>query len=96
MRVEDISVNLESEAVVVSLGGEVFTIPAASLKARRGTFVCRKAGVVEGGLADAKFDFNRCSFTLSIKKVDLVLPDGAADFGIAFRDFGEIVPGALR
>ena len=88
------TVNMVSEDLVVTLGTQTFTIPANKLKAGEGKFTCSKAEVTGGGLAAANFDFNKCSFTLTIKNVDIT-SSGDANFGIEFADFSESVPVVL-
>jgi sugar lactone lactonase YvrE len=78
--------NRTSEDLVVTLGTQTFTIPANNLKAGKGKFTCSKANVNEGGIATATFDFNKCTFTLTIKNVDIT-SSGTENFDIAFAGF---------
>ena len=93
--VEDPNVNMAdriSEDLVVTLGAQQFTIPANKLKAGKGTFSCSKANVTEvgGGIATATFNFNTCSFILTIKNTANITATGTVDFGVAFADFNEV------
>jgi len=83
--------NWTTEDLVITLGTQ-FTIPAGSLKAGKGKFTCSKAEVTEagGGTADATFNFNMCSFTLTIKKMETAAGSGIVDFGVAFAGFNEV------
>jgi|GEM_PF-6243242 len=79
-----------SEDLVVTLDTQLFTIPKSALKAGKGKFTCSKAEVTGGGVAAASFDFNKCSFTLTIKNANIPVISGTVDFGAAFADYNEV------
>jgi hypothetical protein len=89
--VEDTSVALENEAVTITLGTQTFTIPKGSFQSKKNTFTCRNVEIVEGGIVSAKFDFIKCSFTITIKKAVIQSKSGTVNFGIAFGSFNESV-----
>jgi len=96
--VEDTDANMTdriSDDLVVTLDTQQFTIPANKLKAGRGYFTCSRADVNEGGIhagtAAATFNFNLCSFILTIKKDANIPPvSGDVDFSVSFTDFNEV------
>jgi len=88
--VEDTDVNMVNEEFVVTLDSQTFTLPAGSFKAGRGKFSCSKAHVTEGGTAAGEFNFNLCSFILTIKDANIPAISGAVDFGVAFADYNEV------
>jgi len=90
--VRDMDVNMVEEEFVASLDAQTFTLPAGSFKAGKGKFTCSKAEVTEagGGTADATFNFNLCSFILTIKNTNIPVIPGDVDFGAAFADFNEV------
>jgi hypothetical protein len=87
--VEDVDVNMvdrASEGLVITLGTQTFTIPANNLKVGKGIFSCSNAKIT-GGTASATFNFNTCSFTITIKNTKIEADAGGADFGLEFGDF---------
>jgi hypothetical protein len=96
--VEDTDANMTdriSDDLVVTLDTQQFTIPANKLKAGRGYFTCSRADVNEGGIhagtAAATFNFNLCSFILTIKDANIPPPvSGDVDFSVSFADFNEV------
>ena len=90
--VEDPGVSMASRisaGLVITLDTKTFTIPAG-LKAGTGKFSCTKAVVTEdGSIATAMFNFNTCSFTLTIKNTDIATGLGDVDFGVSFTGFDE-------
>jgi hypothetical protein len=90
--VKDADVNMTdrvSEGLVITLDTQHFTIPANKLKAGKGTFSCSNVKIT-GGTAAATFNFNLCSFTLTIKNANIPVISGDVDFGAAFAGFNEI------
>jgi hypothetical protein len=88
--VEDTNMSMANrvkESLVVTLGTQTFTIPAN--KAGKGKFTCSKADVNEGGTAAADFNFNTCSFTLTIKKTNITAGSGDVDFCVAFAGYSQ-------
>ncbi len=91
--VEDTDVNMAirvSEGLVVALGTQTFTIPTNELKAGKGKFTCSKAELTDGGIAMASFDFNKCSFMLTIRNTNITASSGTVDFGVAFAGYSQI------
>ena len=89
--VRDMDVNMAEEELVAALGEQTFTLPAGSFKAGKGKFTCSKVPVAEGGTAAATFNFNLCSFTLTItKSPDITASPGVVNFGVAFADYNEV------
>jgi hypothetical protein len=91
--VEDTAVDIAnrvSEGLVVILDTQTFTIPMNELKAGKGKFTCSKAEVAEGGVAIASFDFNKCSFVLTISNTNITASSGTVDFGVAFAGYSQI------
>jgi hypothetical protein len=90
--VKDVNMSMAnriSEGLVITLGTQPFTIPANKLKAGKGTFSCSNVKIT-GGTAAATFNFNLCSFTLTIKNANIPVISGDVDFGAAFAGFNEI------
>jgi hypothetical protein len=77
-----------SEGLGITLYTQQFDIPVGSLKTGRGTFTCSNAKIT-GGTAAATFNFNLCSFTLTIRDANIPPISGAVDFGAAMADFNE-------
>jgi hypothetical protein len=96
--VEDTDVDMvdrASEDLVITLGTQHFTIPANNLKVGKGTFSCSNAKIT-GGTASATFNFNTCSFTITIKNAEIEADAGAADFGLEFYGFNFPGPTVLE
>ncbi|MFZ0034367.1 MAG: GLUG motif-containing protein [Sedimentisphaerales bacterium] len=87
--------NRVSEGLVITLGTQTFTIPADKLTAGNGKITFSKAQVTEGGIATGEFNFNLCSFILTIKNAANITASGTIDFGVKFDAFNEKVPIAL-
>ena len=84
--------NLAVQDVNIVWGGQTFTIPAGSLVAAKSgnSYKCSKTTISgEFGLATAKFDLDKCTFTISMKGADLDVASGDVTFGIDFTDFNE-------
>jgi hypothetical protein len=80
-----------SEGLTITLDSQQVDIPANKLKAGRGTFTCSNAKIAGGnGTAAATFNFNLCSFTLTIKDANIPPISSAVDFGVKFADFNEV------
>jgi hypothetical protein len=80
--------NRISAGLVVTLGTQTFTVPVDKLKPGKGKFSCTKANAAPSGTVSATFDFNRCSFTLTIKNTAITAA-GNVDFGVQFTGFDE-------
>jgi hypothetical protein len=84
--------NLAVQDVNVVWGDQTFTIPAGELVAAKtgNSYKCSKVTVSgEFGQATAKFDLDKCTFTISMKGADLDVTSGDVTFGINFTDFDE-------
>jgi len=89
-------VNLLTNPLNSTLGPQTFTIPAHSFKnPTKGKFTCSKVTLSGGETAVAIFDFNKCTFTLTIKNTSFTAAAGTADFCITFASFSECAPVAL-
>jgi hypothetical protein len=77
-----------TDDLVITLGAQTFTVPAANLKTGKGKFSCTKANAVPSGVVAATFDFNKCSFTLTIKNTEITAT-GDVIFGVKFTGFNE-------
>jgi hypothetical protein len=95
--IDNNDVNMVSQDLVITLGAQQFTIPKESLKAGKGKFTCSRARapVNEGGSADAAFNYNTCTFTLTIRKTNIDTISGKVDFGVKFAGFDEKIPVVL-
>jgi hypothetical protein len=91
--VEDTNVDMAnrvSEGLVVTLGTQTFTISTNELITGNGKFTCSKAEVTEGGIAMVSFNFNKCSFMLTIQNTNITTSSGTVDFGVAFAGYSQI------
>jgi len=90
--VDDLDVNTVSEDLVITLGAQHFTIPKDKLKAGNGKFTFSNAKVTEvgGGTATGEFNFNLCSFTLTIKNTNIPAISGTVDFGVTFAGYNQV------
>ncbi|MBE3144859.1 MAG: hypothetical protein IMZ61_13235, partial [Planctomycetes bacterium] len=82
--------NRVNEGLVVTLGAQTFTIPTNELNTGNGKFTCSNAEVTEGGIAMVSFDFNNCSFMLTIRNTNITASSGTVDFGMAFAGYSQI------
>jgi hypothetical protein len=86
-------VNLETEAVTVSWGPKIFTIPADNFvrKGTGGKYICKKFEVGDGSTINGKIDLGfKSSFSLKVKKAAQPLAStGTVTFGISFTGFSE-------
>lgn len=67
---------------------QTFTVPAPNLTPGKGNFSCTKANAAPSGVVAATFDFNKCSFTLTIKNTEITAT-GDVTFGVSFAGFDE-------
>jgi hypothetical protein len=70
----------------ITVGPQTFTIPAGSFKNTKGKFTCSKVDT-SNGIAYATFDFNKCTFTLTIKNTDFTADAGTMPFNVEFGGF---------
>jgi hypothetical protein len=81
--------NLLTNPLDITVGSQTFTIPAGNFEAGKSKFTCSKVNVTQGGIASATFDFNKCTFTLTIKNTNFTAAAGTAIFKMEFGDFSE-------
>jgi hypothetical protein len=87
--VKDINdANLVTNDFNINIDSQIFTVPAGKFKFSKGKFTCSKVDTSKG-IAAATFDFNRCTFTMTIKNTNLEADAGPADFKMEFGDFSE-------
>ena len=89
--VENAEANLVDSVFDVNLAGQSFSIPAKSFKGKNGKFTCSNVKLDGGiGIAAAAFDFNKCTFTLTIKNASIdAYPGETVKFAINFANFTE-------
>ena len=71
----------------VNVGSHKFTIPAGNFKNTKGKFTCSKVTLSGGEIAAATFDFNKNTFTLTIKNTNFIAAAGETVLGIGFDSF---------
>ena len=81
-------VSLLTNPLDITIGSQTFTIPAHNFKNTKGKFICSKVDTSKG-IAAATFDFNKCTFTLTIKNTNFAASVGNTVFGIDFASFSE-------
>jgi len=86
--VEDTDVNLANVPLSITLDSQTFTIPEGSFRAGNNIFRCSNV-IIEGGIASARFNFNKGTFRLIIKNSDITAESGTFDFGMEFDTFNE-------
>ncbi len=79
--------NLVTHILDITLGSQAFTVPMHKFKNTKGKFTCSKVELFYGGIVAATFDFNKCTFTLTIKNTSFTAAAGKTFFGIAFASF---------
>ncbi|MGA2094350.1 MAG: GLUG motif-containing protein, partial [Sedimentisphaerales bacterium] len=83
--------NMAKNPFEVVVGSQTFTVPTGSFKANKkgDKFTCSKVQVdaPQNGITTATFDFNKCTFTLTIKNTNFAADAGNEDFEITFADF---------
>jgi len=83
--------NWTTENLVITLGAQQFTIPKSNLKTGKGKFSCSNVKVTDpNATAAATFNFNLCSFTLTIKDANIPPVSGDVNFGAAFAGYNEV------
>jgi hypothetical protein len=87
--VKDTTVDMTKKEFVATLGAQTFTLPIGSFKRGKGAYSCANVKIT-GGTASATFNFNLCSFILTIKNANISPVSGNVDFGIRFADFNEV------
>ena len=90
LAVEDSSVDLTGEEVVIGWAGQTFTLPAGSFGGKgAGKYVCKKAEATEGGVVSAVIDWNHSTFKMVVKDAAIGVQSGAVEFGLVFGSFEE-------
>jgi len=91
--VQDTSVDLTATDVVISWANYQETIPAG-LITRQGTantFSYKAPKGTNSGVQSTRFDFEKCTFSLTLKNTAVQTGDLPAAFGVAFGSFNETV-----
>jgi|GEM_PF-825464 len=82
--------NMATHSFSVTVGSQTFTIPEGNFKAGKNKFTCSKVKLYDSstliGIVSATFDFNKCTFTLTIKNTKITA-SGKTVFGIDFASF---------
>jgi hypothetical protein len=81
--------NLVTNPLDITVDSNTFTIPAGKFKNTKGKFACSKVKLAGGEIAAATFDFNKCTFTLTIKNTDFAVAAGSLPFSMKFGGFSE-------
>ncbi len=90
LAVEDTSVDLSGEEVVIGWAGQTFTLPMGSFGGKgAGKYVCKKAEATEGGAVSAVIDWGYSTFKIVVKGAAIGVQSGAAEYSLAFGSFGE-------
>ena len=94
----DTSVDIAEEDVVVIWGDYSVTLPADNMFRIREkeVFKYKKPKGSDSSVAVAKFDLEKCTFKIVIKKADIGPQNNPVDFNIQFADFDEPVTLQLR
>ncbi len=79
--------NMATHLFYVTVGSQTFTVPIGKFKYTKGKFTCSKVTLSGGEIATATFDFNKCTFTLTIKNTSFTTDAGETVFGIDFASY---------
>jgi hypothetical protein len=79
-------VSLLTNPLNIAVGSQTFTIPAGNFKNTKDKFTCSKVNT-GNGIAAVTFDFNKDTFTLTIKNTSFAAAAGDTVFGITFASF---------
>jgi hypothetical protein len=83
--------DMATHSFSVTVGPQTFTIPEGGFKAGKNKFTCSKVKLYDSsnliGIASATFDFNKCTFTLTIKNTKFAVAAGETVLGIDFASF---------
>jgi len=91
------SCNLTGEAVTLTFGSQNITIPANSFtkKGDANKYCCKNVNIYQGGtviaVVNATFDFDKCSFIITVKKTMIDSTSGTVNFEIKFCEYDEMV-----
>jgi hypothetical protein len=91
--VEDTSVNIALEDVLVRWGDYEIILPAHNLYQQEGkkTFKYKKPKSSDSSVSAAVFDLEKCTFKIIIKNADIGDQGNAVNFGLKFGSFNETV-----
>lgn len=83
--------NMVTNPLDVAVGSQTFTISTGKFKANKkgDKFSCSKVLLPDGEVAAATFDFNKCTFTLTIKGTKITDAAGDVGFNMVFGAFNE-------
>jgi hypothetical protein len=84
---KDTAIDMAANSFAVNIGSQTFTIPSGNFKNSKGKFACSKVVLSGGEIAAAAFDFNKSTFTLTIKNTNFTAAAGNTVFGINFASF---------
>jgi hypothetical protein len=89
--VQDVDMNMAANPFCASLGKQFFTIPANKFKLTNSRYSCSNVKLQGiAGIASAIFDFNKCTFTLTIKNTTIdANPGDSAKFSLDCAGFIE-------
>jgi hypothetical protein len=91
------SCNLTGEAVTLTFGSQTITIPANSFtkKGDANKCLCKNVNIYQSGtviaVVNATFDFDKCSFIITVKKAMIESISGTVNCEINFCEFDEMV-----
>jgi protocatechuate 3,4-dioxygenase beta subunit len=87
-----VDTDLVTEEMTITWGeGQTYTIPAGSFirtSTSQRAYKCSNVAI-DGAIANCQFNFDKCTFNVSLKKATLVETTGTVNFGISFADFDE-------
>ena len=93
---EDTSIDLTDNNLVIGLANQTFTVLASDIVTRKqDQFTCRKADVIEGGEASVDINFTKRTFSISLKKADIVLQSTDTTFTLSSGTFSAAAPVSL-
>jgi hypothetical protein len=73
----------KSNPLVITLGSQTYTVNGGKFAAKNSIERCKNAASSEGAIVDAKFDFAKCTYTISVENAKI--PDRCTmDFGINY------------
>jgi hypothetical protein len=79
--------DMATHSFSVTIGAQTFTMPEGKFKAGKNKFTCSNVTLSGGEIVSAAFDFNKCTFTLTIKNTNFATAAGETVFGIDFASF---------
>ncbi len=92
LAVEDMSVDLTEEEVVIGWEEQTFTLPAGNFCQKgAGKYVCKKIETAEGGVVSALINLNNSTFKIVVKKTNMEVQAGDIECSIRFGSFDETV-----